>query len=52
MLYLDEFIRLGIILRYMNSGRWIKPVTGEGQRTLAEFRKKIAAERRFSLRAP
>jgi putative MATE family efflux protein len=42
MLYLDEFIRLGIILWYMDSGRWIKPVTGEGQRTLAEFRKKIA----------
>ncbi|MDR1307433.1 MAG: MATE family efflux transporter, partial [Treponema sp.] len=30
MLYLDEFIRLGILLWYMNSGRWIKPVTKSG----------------------
>jgi putative MATE family efflux protein len=41
MLYLDEFIRLGIILRYMNSGKWIKPVTGEGMKGLADFRKRM-----------
>jgi putative MATE family efflux protein len=40
MLYLDEFIRLGIILWYMNSGKWVKPVTLTGQNTLAEFRKR------------
>ncbi|MDR0732110.1 MAG: MATE family efflux transporter [Treponema sp.] len=37
--YLDEFIRLGIILWYMNSGRWIKPVTKRGREELAAFRK-------------
>jgi Na+-driven multidrug efflux pump len=43
MLYLDEFIRLGIMLRYMNSGKWIKPVTGMGREGLAKFRKQLAA---------
>jgi putative MATE family efflux protein len=43
MLYLDEFIRLGIILWYMNSGRWIKPVTKSGREGLAEFKKEMAA---------
>ncbi|MDR2403319.1 MAG: MATE family efflux transporter [Spirochaetaceae bacterium] len=38
MLYLDEFIRLGIIVWYMNSGKWIKPVTEEGRKTLGAFR--------------
>ncbi|MDR2746105.1 MAG: MATE family efflux transporter [Treponema sp.] len=42
MLYLDEFIRLGIILWYMNSGKWIKPVTGLGREGLAKFRKELA----------
>jgi Na+-driven multidrug efflux pump len=41
MLYLDEFIRLGIILRYMISGRWIKPVTKRGKQELAAFRKRL-----------
>jgi putative MATE family efflux protein len=41
MLYLDEFIRLGIILWYMNSGRWIKPVTGSGREELEKFRKEM-----------
>jgi Na+-driven multidrug efflux pump len=39
MLYLDEFIRLGIILWYMNSGKWVKPVTAMGQKSLTEFRR-------------
>jgi len=38
MLYLDEFIRLGIILWYMNSGKWIKPVTALGQKSLEEWK--------------
>jgi Na+-driven multidrug efflux pump len=42
MLYLDEFIRLGIMLRYMNSGKWIKPVTGMGRENLEQFRKHLA----------
>jgi Na+-driven multidrug efflux pump len=42
MLYLDEFIRLGIILWYMNSGKWIKPVTGMGRKGLEQFRQQMA----------
>jgi len=41
MLYLDEFLRLGIQLWYLKSGRWIKPVTEEGKARLAEFRRKF-----------
>jgi putative MATE family efflux protein len=46
LLYLDEFIRLGIILWYMNSGKWIKPVTGLGREGLANFRKQLALNRK------
>jgi putative MATE family efflux protein len=38
LLFLDEFLRLGIILWYMNTGRWVKPVTTMGRAKLAEFR--------------
>jgi Na+-driven multidrug efflux pump len=41
LLFLDEFIRLGIFLWYINSGKWVKPVTGEGRKKLAEFRAKF-----------
>ena len=41
MIYLDEFIRLGIILWYMRSGRWVKPVTHAGRERLEEFRKQV-----------
>jgi len=47
MLYLDEFIRLLINLWYINSGRWIKPVTGEGKARLAEFRARISSNQRL-----
>jgi putative MATE family efflux protein len=40
--YSDEIIRIGILQRYMKSGKWIKPVTGEGIRALAAFRSQIA----------
>ncbi|MDR1024462.1 MAG: MATE family efflux transporter [Treponema sp.] len=46
MLYLDEFIRLGIILWYMNSGRWIKPVTRSGREGLEKFREEMAVNRK------
>jgi len=39
MLFLDEFIRIGIFIWYMNSGRWVKPVTQPGREKLSEFRK-------------
>jgi len=42
-LYLDEFLRLAISLWYVNSGRWVKPVTGEGKARLAEFKRKLTA---------
>jgi putative MATE family efflux protein len=41
MLYLDEFIRLGIILWYIHSGKWIKPVTKRGREELVNFRKQL-----------
>jgi putative MATE family efflux protein len=41
MLYLDEFIRIGILLWYMNSGKWVKPVTSTGRAKLGEFRAKL-----------
>ena len=42
MIYLDEFLRLGILLWYLNSGRWVKPVTGEGRARLAEFKARFS----------
>jgi putative MATE family efflux protein len=45
MLYLDEFIRIGILLRYMNSGKWVKPVTHEGRARLGEFKAALAEYR-------
>ena len=39
--YTDEIIRLIFELWYTKSGRWIKPVTEEGRRTLAEFRQAL-----------
>jgi putative MATE family efflux protein len=41
MLFLDEFIRTGIFIWYMNSGRWVKPVTQLGREKLGEFIFKI-----------
>ena len=38
--YIDEPVRLVLMLRHTLSGRWIKPVTVEGQATIAEFRQK------------
>jgi len=40
--YFDEFIRIGILQWYMKSGKWIKPVTNEGIRALANWRNQIA----------
>jgi putative MATE family efflux protein len=38
MLFLDEFFRIGIFIWYMNSGRWVKPVTQTGKEKLGEFK--------------
>lgn len=40
-IYTDELIRLVFELWYTRSGKWIKPVTAEGQATLEEFRKEL-----------
>lgn len=40
--YTDELVRLVIELIYTRSGKWIKPVTEEGRKTLPEFQKMIA----------
>ena len=37
--YIDEPIRVVLMLRHTISGKWIKPVTAEGRATLDEFRR-------------
>ena len=36
--YTDELIRLFILVPYLRSGKWVKPVTDDGKAALAEFR--------------
>lgn len=38
--YIDEPVRVVIMLKHMFSGKWIKPVTQEGQSTIQAFREK------------
>ncbi len=38
--YIDEPIRVVLMLRHTFSGKWIKPVTEQGVKTLGEFRKR------------
>lgn len=42
--YIDEPIRFFIMQRHMRSGRWIRPVTTEGQAALTAFRERIAKD--------
>ena len=37
--YIDEPIRFILMQRHMYSGKWVRPVTPEGQAALADFRK-------------
>ncbi len=37
LIYVDDFARVVLMLRRVNSGRWVKPVTEEGQATLPGF---------------
>lgn len=39
--YTDEIIRLVFELWYTKSGKWVKPVTEQGKRTLEQFRKEL-----------
>lgn len=36
-MYIEEFVKLGIGVKYLRSARWIKPVTEEGKQNLAPF---------------
>ena len=38
--YIDEPVRLVLMLRHLYTGRWVRPVTPQGQAALAEFREK------------
>ena len=52
--FIDEPLRLGMMLYHTFSGRWIKPVTAEGQATIDAFRRDrgidLKAKRPFFLR--
>lgn len=41
LVFVDDFARIGIILRRVVSGKWIKPVTEEGKQALPEFHKEL-----------
>lgn len=43
--YIDEPIRFVLMQRHMYSGRWVRPVTPEGQAALPAFRQRRAAKR-------
>lgn len=43
--YIDEPVRFVLMQRHMYSGRWIRPVTPEGQAALPAFQKWRAAQR-------
>ena len=44
-LYTDEIIRLIVELWYTKSGRWVKPVTEEGRKTIEEFRAQMKTKK-------
>ena len=43
--YIDEPIRVVLMLRHTLSGRWIKPVTAEGMATVDDFRRAHGIDR-------
>lgn len=44
LIYVDDFARIILMLRRVNSGRWVKPVTREGQAALPEFHRLMGIE--------
>lgn len=36
-MYMDDYVRTGLVLWYMNTGKWVKPVTQEGRAALPAF---------------
>lgn len=43
--FIDEPIRFGLMQRHMFSGKWIRPVTPEGQAALPAFRKALQTKK-------
>jgi len=43
--YVDEPVRFALMQRHMYSGRWIKPVTPEGQAALPGFMRELHGEK-------
>ena len=42
--YIDEPVRVVLMIRHMFSGRWIKPVTKQGLETIEKFREKYVKD--------
>jgi putative MATE family efflux protein len=42
-MYSDDIVRICLIVWYMNSGKWVKPVTEEGRAALPAFRNMLRA---------
>ncbi len=41
VMFIDDLVRIPVMIRYLRSGRWIKPVTEEGLSALPAFRGKM-----------
>ena len=41
LIFIDDLVRLPIVLWYLRSGRWVKPVTEEGRQALPEFKQSL-----------
>ncbi|MCI8442322.1 MAG: MATE family efflux transporter [Provencibacterium sp.] len=44
--YMDDYIRFFLVIWYMNSGKWVKPITPEGEKALPAFRALLASKKR------
>jgi len=45
LLFIEDFVRIFIMFRYLYSGRWVKPVTEQGQTALFQFREDMRKRR-------
>lgn len=45
LMFIDDFVKFPIMIRYLHSGRWVKPVTEEGKAALPAFREAMKAGR-------
>lgn len=41
-MYMDDFVRVGLVIWYMRAGKWVKPVTEEGKRAIPAFRELLS----------